>query len=85
VPQWETVEDLRGLKPGQAATLIPSWNTGYPLRSEPREGAETVDLVRPGQKLHVLAQEAGHLHVRQEAEGLTGWIPAHVVTAWPDV
>ena len=72
------------MRPGQAATLIPSWNTGFPLRAEPRDNAERLGLVRPGQKLKVLAERDGLLQVQQEAEGLEGWIPAHVVTLWPD-
>ena len=83
MPQFETVEDLRRVGPGQAGTLIPSWNTGFPLRVEPRAEAEQVGLVRPGQKLDVLSERDGHLEVRQQAEGLTGWIPAHVVAPWP--
>ena len=84
MPQFETVENLRRVAPGQAATLIPSWNTGFPLRREAAPGSAEVGLVRPGQKLHVISTQGGLLEVRQEAEGLTGWIPAHVVTAWPD-
>ena len=84
MPQFESVEDIRRVKQGQAATLIPSWNTGFPLRAESREDAPTVALVRPGQRLVVLAEEGHMLKVQQEAEGLTGWLPAHVVTAWPD-
>ncbi len=84
VPQFESVEDLRRVRPGQSATLIPSWNTGFPLRAEPREGAATAGLVRPGQKLVVVAERDGQLQVEQEAEGLRGWIPAHVVTRWPE-
>ncbi|HEV1997182.1 MAG TPA: SH3 domain-containing protein [Candidatus Dormibacteraeota bacterium] len=84
MPQFESVEDLRRVEPGQSATLIPSWNTGFPLRAEPRDNAERLGLVRPGQKLKVLAERDGLLQVQQEAEGLEGWIPAHVVTLWPD-
>jgi hypothetical protein len=84
VPQFESVEHLRKVGPGKAATLIPSWNTGFPLRTEARDDAERVGLVRPGQKLKVLGSRDGMFHVQQEAEGLEGWIPAHVVTAWPD-
>jgi hypothetical protein len=83
VPQFETVEDLRRLQPGQAGTLIPSWNTGFALRAEPRAGKATGGVVRPGQKLHVLAEQDRHYRVRQEADGLEGWIPVHVVTPWP--
>jgi hypothetical protein len=84
VPQFESVEELRKVQPGQAATLIPSWNTGFPLRASSREGAEVTGLVRPGQRLAVVAAEDGQLHVEQEAEGLRGWLPAHVVTRWPE-
>ena len=84
MPQFESVESIRRVEAGQSATLIPSWNTGFPLRVEPREGAEQVGLVRPGQKLKVLEAKDGLLRVQQEAEGLEGWIPAHVVTRWPD-
>lgn len=84
MPQFESVEDIRRVKQGQAATLIPSWNTGFPLRAEPRDDAEKVALVRPGQKLLVMAEQGHMLKVTQEAEGLTGWLPAHVVTAWPN-
>jgi hypothetical protein len=84
VPQFESVEFLRRVQPGQSATLIPSWNTGFPLRAAPNDGAEAVGLVRPGQKLVVIAEQGGRLHVEQEAEGLKGWIPAHVVTRWPE-
>jgi hypothetical protein len=84
VPQFESVEQLRKVHTGQVATLIPSWNTGFPLRTSSREGAETAGLVRPGQKLTVIAAENGQLHVEQEAEGLRGWLPAHVVTGWPE-
>ena len=84
MPQFESVEGLRRVEPGQAATLIPSWNTGFPLRGEPRQDAERLGLVRPGQKLDVLAEKNGLLQVRHEAEGLEGWIPAHVVTRWPE-
>jgi len=83
VPQFESVEEIRRVEPGQSATLIPSWNTGFPLRALPDEGAEKLGLVRPGQKLLVLAAQQRMLKVQQEAEGLTGWIPGHVVTAWP--
>ncbi len=84
MPQFESVESLRLVQPGQSATLIPSWNTGFPLRAEPREGAATVGLVRPGQKLAILTEKDGRLEVEQEAEGLRGWLPAHVVTRWPE-
>ena len=84
MPQFESVEHLRRVEPGQSATLIPSWNTGFPLRAEAGQDRERPGLVRPGQKLNVLAERDGLLHVRQEAEGLEGWIPAHVVTRWPD-
>jgi len=84
VPQFESVEEIRRVKVGASATLIPSWNTGFPLRAEAREDADRVGLVRPGQKLLVLAAQGTMLKVQQEAEGLTGWVAAHVVTAWPD-
>ena len=83
MPQFESVEDIRRVGPGQSATLIPSWNTGFPLRAEPRDDAEKVGLVRPGQKLAVTAEQGHMLKVEQEAEGLVGWIPGHVITAWP--
>ena len=84
MPQFENVEDIRRVKVGQSATLIPSWNTGFPLRVEARDDAEKVGLVRPGQKLLVLVAQGHMLKVQQEAEGLTGWIAGHVVTAWPE-
>jgi hypothetical protein len=84
VPQFESVEELRRVQPGQAATLIPSWNTGFPLRASSRDGAETTGLVRPGQRLTVIAAENGRLQVEQEAEGLRGWLPAHVLARWPE-
>lgn len=84
MPQFESVEHLRLVEPGQAATLIPSWNTGFPLRTSSGEGAETAGLVRPGQKLTVIAAENGQFQVEQGAEGLRGWLPAHVVTRWPE-
>jgi hypothetical protein len=84
MPQFESVEQLRQVHPGQAATLIPSWNTGFPLRVSSRDGAETTGLVRPGQRLTVIAADNGRLQVEQEAEGLRGWLPAHVVTRWPE-
>ena len=68
---------------GAAATLIPSWNTGFPLRAQPAVGAGTGAVARPGQKLVVLEERDGHLRVRQEAEGNEGWVPAHVVAPWP--
>ena len=83
MPQFESVEELRRVEVGQAATLIPSWNTGYALRDSP-SGEPGPGLVRPGQKLHVLAAQDGLLQVRQEAAGLEGWLPAHVVTRWPE-
>jgi len=84
VPQFEIVEDIRHVPPGKVGTLIPSWNTGFPLRLGPRPGETTGDLVRPGQKLHVLQEGEGHLRVRQEANGYEGWLPAHIVAPWPD-
>ena len=83
MPQWEIVEELRQVKPGHAGTLIPSWNTGFSLRREPFRDADPVGVVRPGQRLQVLAADSGHLKVRQDAEGLEGWIPAHIVAPWP--
>ncbi|MFN2463617.1 MAG: SH3 domain-containing protein [Candidatus Dormibacteria bacterium] len=84
MPQFESVEDIRRVKVGQTATLIPSWNTGFPLRAEPVDDAAEVGLVRPGQRLQVLEEQGNMLKVRQEAEDLVGWIAGHVVTAWPD-
>ncbi|HEV3232472.1 MAG TPA: SH3 domain-containing protein [Candidatus Dormibacteraeota bacterium] len=84
MPQFETVEDHRHVAPGHAGTLIPSWNTGYPLRAEANATAPATGTVRPGQKLHVLAAENRHLRVRQEAEGIEGWLPGHVVAPWPE-
>jgi hypothetical protein len=83
MPQWEIVEEMRRVPPGKAGTLIPSWNTGFPLRSEPH-GGPTGGVVRPGQKLHVLEARDGHLLVQQEAAGLHGWIPRHIVAPWPE-
>ena len=83
MPQFEVVEDTRHVPPGRAGTLIPSWNTGYPLRQEATGAALTGDVVRPGQKLHVLASAGGYIKVRQEANGYVGWLPAHVVAPWP--
>ncbi|MHB8508274.1 MAG: SH3 domain-containing protein [Candidatus Dormibacteria bacterium] len=84
MPQFESVEFLRQVGPGQVATLIPSWNTGYPLRSEPGAASLATGTVRPGQRLHVLEARDRELRVEQEAEGLTGWIPAYVVAPWPE-
>lgn len=84
MPQWETVENLRHVAPGEAGTLIPSWNTGFPLRTEPEPGSTTTGVVRPGQRLEVLQAYKGHLRVRQEAEGHEGWIPAYIVAPWPE-
>jgi hypothetical protein len=84
MPQFETVENLRRVEPRQTGTLIPSWNTGFRLLAQPGPGAETGGVVRPGQRLHVLAAENRHLRVRQEAEGLEGWVPAHVLAPWPE-
>jgi hypothetical protein len=84
MPQWEVVEDMRRVPPGKAGTLIPSWNTGFPLRAEPAPGVTTGGMVRPGQRLLVVDEQNGHLLVRQEAEGLEGWIPVHVVAPWPE-
>lgn len=84
MPQWESVEEIRRVPIGGAGTLIPSWNTGFPLRQAPVPGGAAGGLVRPGQKLLVLDERDGHLLVRQEAEGHEGWIPAHVVALWPE-
>src|SRR5438309_1242596 len=65
------------------ATRRLSWNTGFSLRREPFRDADPVGVVRPGQRLQVLAADSGHLKVRQDAEGLEGWIPAHIVAPWP--
>jgi hypothetical protein len=81
--QFETVEEIRRVAPGEVGTLIPSWNTGFPLRAEPSSTATVTGVVRPGQRLHVLEALDRRLRVRQEAEGLEGWIPAHVVAPWP--
>ena len=83
MPQFETVENLRRLTPGQAGTLIPSWNTGYDLRPT-LSSTERSGTIRPGQRLVVVEAENGWLHVRQDAEGLEGWLPAHVVSPWPN-
>lgn len=84
MPQFEVVEDMRHVPPGRVGTLIPSWNTGFPLRRGPRPGDATGDVVRPGQRLHVLEEVDGHLRVRQEADGVEGWIPVHIVAPWPE-
>lgn len=84
MPQFETVEDFRGVPVGGAGTLIPSWNNGFVLRSNPEVGDETGAMVRPGQRLVVLEAANRHLRVRQDAQGHEGWIPAHVVAPWPD-
>ena len=84
MPQFESVEEIRRVTPGQAGTLIPSWNTGYPLRERPNPGAPSGAVVRPGQKLLVLSAQDKHLQVRLESEDLTGWLPEHVVAPWPD-
>ena len=68
---------------GKAGTLIPSWNTGYPLRVGPRADATSGEIVRPGQKLLVLEETDGYLKVAQEADGFEGWIPVHLVAPWP--
>jgi len=82
MPQFESVEQIRHVAPGGIGTLIPSWNTGFPLRSQPAPGEPIVGVARPGQRLHVLELRGGHLRVRLEADGLEGWIPAHVVAPW---
>ena len=82
--QWEVVEEMRRVPPGKTGTLIPSWNTGFELRAAPDPGAAPAGVVRPGQMLMVLEERAGHLRVRQEAEGLEGWIPVHSVAPWPE-
>jgi hypothetical protein len=84
MPQWESVEAIRRVPPGASGTLIPSWNTGFPLRAEPQPGAAPGGVVRPGQKLLVLEERDGHLLVRQEAEGHEGWVPIHIVAPWPE-
>jgi hypothetical protein len=84
MPQWEVVEDMRRVPPGKAGTLIPSWNTGFPLHQQTGPGETTGGVVRPGQRLEVLYEQDGYLLVRQEAEGLEGWIPTHVVAPWPE-
>jgi hypothetical protein len=84
MPQWEVVEDMRRVPPGNAGTLIPSWNTGFPLRQGPTSTEPTGAVVRPGQKLLVLEARDGQLRVQQEAAGLVGWIPEHVVAPWPE-
>ena len=84
MPQFESVEELRRVQPGGAGTLIPSWNTGFTLRSEPGPEAAAGAVVRPGQRLVVLEARDGHLRVRQDAEGHEGWIPAHIVAPWPE-
>ena len=84
MPQFETVEDMRRVPVGEAGTLIPSWNTGYPLRIGPGATATTGEVVRPGQRLQVLEAAAGFLKVRHEAAGGEGWLPEHIVAPWPD-
>ena len=82
MPQFESVEEIRRVAPGGVGTLIPSWNTGFPLHGKPGPDEDIIGVVRPGQRLHVLEQRDGHLRVRQEAGGLEGWIPAHIVAPW---
>ncbi|HXA42327.1 MAG TPA: hypothetical protein VNV65_05345 [Candidatus Solibacter sp.] len=84
MPQFEVVEDSRRVPPGKAGTLIPSWNTGFDLRSGPDGEQTTGAVVRPGQKLHVLESVGGNLKVRQEANGYQGWLPGHIVAPWPE-
>lgn len=84
MPQWEVVEDMRRVPPGKAGTLIPSWNTGFALRQEPDPTAPLAGVVRPGQKLLVQEEKDGMLRVHQEADGLEGWIPGHIVASWPE-
>jgi hypothetical protein len=85
MPQFESVEEIRRVAPGQAGTLIPSWNTGFALRPEPRPGGTAAALVRPGQKLHVLEARDKHVRVRLESDSsVEGWLPEHLVAPWPD-
>jgi hypothetical protein len=84
MPQFEVVDDMRRVPPGEAGTLIPSWNTGYPLRTAPRSAEAAGEVVRPGQRLLVLEAADGFLKVRHEAGGGEGWLPAHIVAPWPE-
>jgi hypothetical protein len=84
MPQFEVVEDMRRVPPGGVGSLIPSWNTGYPLRVGPRSADTTGEVVRPGQRLLVLEAAEGFLKVRHETDGGEGWLPEHVVAPWPD-
>jgi hypothetical protein len=84
MPQFEVVEDMRHVSPGQVGTLIPSWNTGFTLRRGRRPEDPTADVVRPGQRLLVLEESEGHLKVRHETDGFEGWIPVHIVAPWPE-
>jgi hypothetical protein len=84
MPQFEVVEDMRRVPPGEAGTLIPSWNTGYPLRIAARSAETTGEVVRPGQRLLVLEAADRFLKVRHEADGGEGWLPAHIVAPWPE-
>ena len=83
MPQWEVVEEMRQVPPGHDGTLIPSWNTGFPLRAEPG-GGETTGAVRPGQRLLVLEERDGYLLVQQQATAQAGWLPTHIVAPWPE-
>jgi len=84
VPQFEVVEDMRRVPPGEAGTLIPSWNTGYSLRAAPRSTEATGKVVRPGQRLLALEAADGFLKVRYEAGGVEGWLPEHILAPWPE-
>jgi hypothetical protein len=84
MPQFEVVEDMRRVPVGEAGTLIPSWNTGYALRSEARSAETNGEVVRPGQRLLVLEAADGFLKVRHEADGGEGWLPEHLVAPWPE-
>jgi hypothetical protein len=84
MPQFEVVEDLRHVPPGAAGTLIPSWNTGYSLRTAPRSAQTTGEVVRPGQRLVVQEATDGFLKVRHEADGSEGWLPTYIVAPWPE-
>jgi hypothetical protein len=83
MPQFESVEEIRHVQPGEFGTLIPSWNTGLRLRERPSATAVTGTVVRPGQMLEVLAAQDKHLEVRLVSDGVTGWLPEHVVAPWP--
>ena len=83
MPLFESVEEIRRVQPGQAGTLIPSWTQGFALRERPNPSAPGSVVVRPGQRLTVLSAQDRHLQVRLDSEGVSGWLPEHVVAPWP--